>query len=204
MPELLGILGFLEFYLSQVGIGIVPRATVIALLFQAIVAVGLLCWLRVPIRQWSLLSPPVLWVQGFAVLAMISAVWSQDWFESLASGCLLAVIVSAAVLTIRSAHYAPRQLVASCVNGFTIGTVTMVILISVELLTNDAMRRAIFTWFPSLQETPGRHVFIAQGVVIAVSVASTNTRVSIATLMMWPLAYALWHATAGQRRMILV
>lgn len=204
MSGLLGVLGFLEFYLSQIGTGIVPKATVVALLVQAVAGAGVLWWRQVPLGKWLTFPGPVLWLLAIAALAMISAIWSADAPASLRAGGLLAIFIAATLLTAYSAEHAPGRMVAACVNGFTVGTVTMVALIAVKLLTDQALTRAVFNWFPSLQETPNKHVFIADHVVVGISEASSNRRVLIATLMLWPLAYALWEAPRGWSRTTLV
>lgn len=204
MSTLFGVLGFAEFYLSEVIIGIVPKATVVVLLLHALAGAGLYLWLRISVRNWLAFEPPVLWLLAFATLAGVSSTWSADASASLLKGALLAAFVLATLLAVCLAKHTPLWLLAACMNGFILGTVTMIVLIAVELLSDQALSRAIFTWFPSLQETPNKHVFIAENVVVAVSEASSNRRVLIATLMLWPLVFTLWHIPAGFRRTLLI
>lgn len=204
MSPIIITLAFLEFFLCQILAGIVPKATVLTLPIEALIGGALLFSQRVTPARWWIRSAPIVWVLALAWVAAASALWSDDWGKSLASGALLCGFLAATVIVARSGEIAPAPLLRACVAGQAAGTIALVVVVAFELMSDQWISRHVFTWFPALRETPGRHVFITDGVVTAVSEASSNRRVLIAAIMMWPLARVLWLTPSGAGRAALI
>lgn len=187
----LQLLAFLEFFLALLAVVIVPKATVVAIALLAAVALAVL-W---PIRTtaFSHIRPDhsVLWLTALAFWAGLSAAWSPVPFETLAAAAFLPLLASATAVIILSSQYAPLTLASQCRFGFSMGLVVAVALFSLDLLSAQGLTRWVFTNYPSLSETPGKHVFFEGGEAIHVSEASANRRATIIVLLMLPLVHHL-------------
>ncbi|MGF1651624.1 MAG: O-antigen ligase family protein [Hyphomicrobiaceae bacterium] len=197
MSLTLQTLAFLQFFIAIVGIGLVPKATVIALAVFVAVALGVMVAQRIPWRDWVHLAAPAWWLIALATLALASAVWSIDPSASLTKGALLSLVVTGTGVALASVRHIDPRLVAAAGLGIISGTISLVGVNAFELMTDQLLSRQVYTWFPALIVAPEKHVFVRDGVAVAVSEANSNRRIFLATLLLWPLVYVLWSSPPG-------
>ena len=193
-------LAFLEFFLGILVAVLIPKSTVVTLAIMAAVALVVLVFSQVPMRQLFALDSVVLWVFGLAVWAGLSATWSPVPVETLTAAAFLPLLCWAIAAIASSSRYAPSSLASNSRWGFTAGVVCGVLVLGLDLASGQGLSRSFFTAFPELSETPTRHVVFVDGVAVDVSEATANRRAIVIALLTIPLLYQLAQTEASWRR----
>ena len=136
---------------------------------------------------------------AFAAAALVSTLWSLDPAASLGKSAFLAGATLTALVAIRSAPATTRPVLAAAVEGLIVGFLIQIAGVAFEILTDQRLARAVLQAFPALQEGPGKHVFVSDGVVVRVSEAEISRRICVAVLFLLPMLHAMRLLLTGRR-----
>lgn len=135
-----------------------------------------------------------------ASLAALSEAWTlapaHAWLDALGLA-LVALLTQIAIRT--GATFSEAEL-ESIGAGFVLAMICGGTLLSIEMLTDQALSRTVFNAWPQLQTGYSKHLQVVDGQVVAITTAQLNRRVALHTVLLWPAAAATAYCLKGTWR----
>ena len=78
--------------------------------------------------------------------------------ETLAVAVFLPLLLGATALILSSSRHVPLNLASHCRSGFAVGVVLAVVLLGLDLFTEQGLSRWVLTKIPFLSDASNRHV----------------------------------------------
>jgi hypothetical protein len=187
----LGRLASIALFLAVVVVVAIPKSAIVVVVALALVAVAV-CWpMRTELLVRTRPSAVTLWLVGLASWAAISALWSPVPLKTIATALFLPAIAASVAIVGRMWNSISLSLASRCMLGLSIGLILAVVLLGIDLLTEQALTRGLFNHYPSLWGAMGKHVFVVDGKVVHVSEATANRRAAVVALLGPSLVYYL-------------
>ncbi len=165
-----------------------PRAT------STVLVLGLLAILARTLIRRS--QPPSLsttssgLVASFAFVgfAALSALWSATPLSSVLKPAYAAVALATVWLLHDNLPRLSTRQLDFLAEAFLVATAIGMVFLAIEILTAQAITRAVMTLIPSLHETlEKKHVRVVKGAVRALSDTNLNRRMALLIWLMWPV-----------------
>ncbi|MDX2259337.1 MAG: O-antigen ligase family protein [Hyphomicrobiaceae bacterium] len=123
---------------------------------------------------------------AFAGMAALSSLWSATPVASLLKPLYLAIAILAAWYAAGAiARLSDRQ-IGFLGEAIALTAAVAAVLVSIEIMTDQAINRAVLTAFPDLREDIAKHVRVVDGVVERLSATNLNRRTAVIAWMLWP------------------
>jgi O-antigen ligase len=143
-------------------------------------------------------DPLTLALLAFAGYAALTALWSKNPLLTLGKAAWLGVVVVTANLVIgvmaRQGPVARELLGRAFLVGFAVGAAVVM----VEVLSDQALTRALYNMLDILRPASRKHVIEKDGVIVSIGRYVTNRNIGALNLLLWPaLLAALVTGTRG-------
>ena len=176
--------------LATMGVLLWPR-----LLPMVLPAVGLLALVAVLFgeRAWRAIQPGsiVVCLTMFGAYLLTNASWSADPGRAFGKAGLFFLLFVAAYCAISAVRKADSALVEQLALGFALAAMLVAAIVLGELLTDRAIMRGIYSYFPAIGPTNPKDITIVDGEIVRLSPHNLNRNITVLNMILWPALLAL-------------
>jgi hypothetical protein len=177
-----------------------PRSATAIFLIPAVASFG--AWVTRP--QWRAAGLPLsglaLALIGFAAWSLLSASWSVAPLASLTKPLFLIAGVIGLTALFDLARRCEPDMLAAVAHGILLGFFGGAALVSIEILTDQAITQWFMNTFGKLREGYDKHLVMKDGVVVHVSDGNINRRATMVTMLIVPAGLLLATVTGGRAK----
>jgi O-antigen ligase len=141
-----------------------------------------------PVLSW----PPVfVSLLALCVWAALSALWSPAPASAIGKSLYLVVLMAATCAIFAWGRAASDVSLRALAFGTLASGLVGLVVIAIELLSDQLLARSVLTQFPFLMSRVHKHITVVNGVAAGITEADLNRRTAVVTLLLWPCVLAL-------------
>ena len=186
MQRILAVAAFIQFFVCVVLAVAIPKATTISLGILMAGSVFVVLFLQSPGRRIIDDLPVMRWLALMLPSALVafSSIWSEDPQSAYAAAICLGFPIIAYGVVAGTRFIIPELVLKVCHNGFTMGISFAVAAAAVDVITDQALSRWVFSTWPHLPEAKTAHVVFENEKAVFVSEATPNRRAIVLTCLL--------------------
>jgi len=178
---------------------ITPRGAMGVLIGLGVVALYAQ-YFRVPAPENWLSTGRLSWVLlAFSAYLLVNASWSLDPHIAYMKAVYFFIVVAVLHLSFHWIATEERDVLRFALQGVLIGVSVAIIYLLIELVTEQAIKRWVYTTFSAIRPSESKHLTMQNGVIVHIGPYDLNRNIANLMLLYWPLAILLSLRFSGMR-----